>query len=264
MVASAPLSVDELAYLAGGAAGLGASALVALRENGEVTALGPRQLVAVGSVTRAQRQPGAARAARADGPDRHRRSPSHRLARRAHERGGAGAAALGKRGLIATFGLRSRLRSLSLLFIALLAVGILRFVDGVRNGKPVTFLVVLIVLTFVVWRFSLRVPNVTPRRARRRCAQARVESEALRTGSLPGDRALAVALFGIGALWLAEPALRASSGFARASARRAAATTRTGPTRRPRAAAALHPAAARPAAAAPPAAPRAAGGGCGG
>src|SRR3954453_1291502 len=52
MMTSAPLSVDELAYLSGGAAGLGASALVALRENGEVTALGPRQLVAVGSVTR--------------------------------------------------------------------------------------------------------------------------------------------------------------------------------------------------------------------
>ena len=57
MVASAPLSVDELAYLSGGAAGLGASALVALRENGEATALGPRQLVAVGTVTRPNASP---------------------------------------------------------------------------------------------------------------------------------------------------------------------------------------------------------------
>ena len=55
-----PLSVDELAYLSGGASGLGASALVALREHGEATLLGPRQLVAVGTVTRAGRQPGPA------------------------------------------------------------------------------------------------------------------------------------------------------------------------------------------------------------
>src|SRR6185437_10372660 len=86
-----------------------------------------------------------------------------------------------------------------------------------RNGKPVAFLVVLIVLTFVVWRLSLRVPNVTPA-GRATLREARVESEALRSGSLPGDRALAVALFGIGALWLAEPALASELGFAQASA----------------------------------------------
>ena len=60
-------------------------------------------------------------------------------------------------------------------------------------------------------------PNVT-RAGRAALRDARVESEALRAGSLPGDRALAVALFGIGALWLAEPALASELGFARANA----------------------------------------------
>lgn len=216
-VATVALSVDELAFLSGGAAGLGASALVALREHGEVTALGPRQLVAVGTVTR---------------PDA---SPAQRELHALMTRSGAVAprriallagrttaaaqarATLGARGLVTTFGLRSRLRSLSLLFIALLAAGIFRFVDGVRNGKPVAFLVALLVVTVIVWRLSLRVPNVTPA-GRATLREARVESEALRSGSLPGDRALAVALFGIGALWLAEPALASELGFARASA----------------------------------------------
>ncbi len=208
-----PPGVDELAYLSGGIATLGLSALVALHERGATSSPGPHLVVA-----------------EAGGPGETatlaQRALYERLARRASSSvrdtskllGGSSAVrmirgSLVSAGLIPHPRLRARNRLGALAFIVLLVVGVVRVVAGITSHHPVEYLILLMVGTVFVAVRSLRLRPLTAA-GRLLLRDARAAAPDLRTASLPGDRALAVALFGVDALWFAEPALADELGFA--------------------------------------------------
>lgn len=115
---------------------------------------------------------------------------------------------------------RARIRSLSAGFvIALIFLGALRIVAGIRNDKPVGFLVLAVAaLAFLGLRWALDAPRATPA-GRRVLRSSRRGSRTLRKGVSATDPCLglALALFGAEVLWAAEPALAETLGLARPS-----------------------------------------------
>lgn len=106
-------------------------------------------------------------------------------------------------------------RRVAWLYVALLAVGIARAAVGASRHHPVGFLVIEMLATALaaaVGAASVRYPAPS-QRGRTLLSQAQEGSTALRSGGLPGQRALAVALFGPAALWAADQELARHLGF---------------------------------------------------
>ena len=116
-------------------------------------------------------------------------------------------------GLLLTAQRRQRIRLAGGWVVAVAAVGVARIAAGVANGRPVGFLVVGVVF-LLAWGVLLVV--AVPRRSRAGDARLRnlaVEHRALAPSVRPdwevygpAGAALAVGVFGIGALWAADPA----------------------------------------------------------
>jgi uncharacterized protein (TIGR04222 family) len=99
---------------------------------------------------------------------------------------------------------RARYRATGLWFVPLLALGVARVAAGSAAGRPVGFLIVLLVATVVVAAvLCLRVPHATElgRTALRRL---RAETRKPTVGASPAELGMATALFGAGVLWAAD------------------------------------------------------------
>lgn len=159
---SSPLTVDELAYLSGGLYGLGASALVGLRERGEVSSPNRRQVKAEhmkldAAATPAQRALHSELKQIGSYPVRRLGTLIGRTPVPAAIR-----SSLAGRGLITDRALRTKLRLCTLGYEVLLGVGVVRVVAGVHNHKSVADLLVLMAITAGAALLALRVPQVTP------------------------------------------------------------------------------------------------------
>jgi uncharacterized protein (TIGR04222 family) len=117
-------------------------------------------------------------------------------------------AALGERlrrgGLVPSPEQRARYRAAALWFLPLLALGAARVAAGSANGRPVGFLVALLVVTVVVAAgLALRVPQATEL-GRRTLQQLRLANPRPTGGLAPAEMTMAMALFGAGVLWTAD------------------------------------------------------------
>jgi uncharacterized protein (TIGR04222 family) len=107
-------------------------------------------------------------------------------------------------GLAPTPEQRARCRAAVLWFLPLLALGVARVVAGRANGRPVGFLVALLVVTVVVAAvLVLRVPNATGL-GRRTLQRLRAEQPRPAAGASPAELTMGTALFGAGVLWAAD------------------------------------------------------------
>ncbi|WP_161934796.1 TIGR04222 domain-containing membrane protein [Frankia sp. R43] len=109
------------------------------------------------------------------------------------------------------------IRALNSFFLPLLGIGLIRLVFGVSRHRPVGFLVgelVVTVLLVIVATLPWRGPLLTSA-GHRVVRQARADFGGLRSGGLQGERALAVSLFGLAALWTADRNLAGWLGFDR-------------------------------------------------
>ncbi|WP_165486210.1 TIGR04222 domain-containing membrane protein [Frankia sp. Cppng1_Ct_nod] len=96
------------------------------------------------------------------------------------------------------------------------AVGIIRAAVGANRGKPVGLLGVELIVTALAVIFLAQRPTTT-RRGQAILAVARRDSDGLRSGGVPGQRALALALFGTAVLWDTDPAFAGQLGLTRPS-----------------------------------------------
>lgn len=115
---------------------------------------------------------------------------------------------------------QSRLALQALWFLPLMFFGVIRLVVGISRGRPVLFLVGLLVATVVAMIMTARRVRTTP--------EGKAMLQRLRAASpLPSDRTAippaaigaAVALFGASLLWSAEPSLAAALSVPRPSSR---------------------------------------------
>jgi uncharacterized protein (TIGR04222 family) len=98
---------------------------------------------------------------------------------------------------------RARCRAAVLWFLPLLALGVARVAAGSANGRPVGFLVTLLIATVVVAAAFLRVPNATDL-GRRTLLELRAANPRPTAGASPAQLSMGTALFGAGVLWAAD------------------------------------------------------------
>lgn len=112
---------------------------------------------------------------------------------------------------------RGRIRLEALWIVALIGLGVVRIVAGVENQKPVGWLVALVVaLGVAALAWAAHAP-LTTRRGEELLKSARSNADGLDKAVTTHDPrlGLALALFGGGVLWEAEPSLAASLGLPR-------------------------------------------------
>jgi uncharacterized protein (TIGR04222 family) len=121
-------------------------------------------------------------------------------------------------GLLLSGGQRALARAAALLVFAVGGLGIARTVAGAANHKPVTFLVLATIPTFLVGLLMLRAPR-SSRAGRRAVTRQRRGASHLAPGRKPAwstygmaGAALGVALYGTAALWAADPAFATAAG----------------------------------------------------
>ncbi len=211
----------DVAYLNGGAELAVTAALSAMSRTGTISTAGRGVVVAA-----------ARPESRADELERavhHAASspvPRHRLAAV-----GAVASALHRieqrliaAGLVLSAQRRQRIRLLGGWVLLVAAFGVVRIMAGAANGRPVGFLTVAVVLVVVA---GLLLVATAPRRTRagaallrRLAADHHLLSPSLRPDWQvygPVGAALAVGVFGVGALWAADPAFATELAAQRAS-----------------------------------------------
>ncbi|HYN19161.1 MAG TPA: TIGR04222 domain-containing membrane protein, partial [Actinomycetes bacterium] len=118
-------------------------------------------------------------------------------------------------GLVPSPEQRARYRATALWFVPLLALGAARVAAGSANGRPVGFLVALLVATVVVMAvLALRVPRATEL-GRRTLGRLRGETRKPTVGASPAELGMATALFGAGVLWAADTETAQAMGIRR-------------------------------------------------
>jgi uncharacterized protein (TIGR04222 family) len=111
---------------------------------------------------------------------------------------------LRRAGLAPTPEQRARYRAAGLWFAPLLALGVARVVAGTAAGRPVGFLVALLLITAVLAAaLCLRVPRATEL-GRRTLQRLRSETRRPPVGASTAELGMATALFGAGVLWAAD------------------------------------------------------------
>ena len=107
-------------------------------------------------------------------------------------------------GLAPTPEQRARCRATGLWFLPLMALGVARVAAGSANGRPVGFLVVLLAVTVVAGAaLSLRVPHATGL-GQATLRRLRAETGRPAAGASPAELGMATALYGAGVLWAAD------------------------------------------------------------
>jgi hypothetical protein len=93
---------------------------------------------------------------------------------------------------------------MGLWFVPLVALGAARVAAGSANGRPVGFLVLLLLVTAVVAAVLVRqVPNATEL-GRRTLQGLRAQHPRPAAGASPAELSMGTALFGAGILWAAD------------------------------------------------------------
>ncbi|WP_322780327.1 TIGR04222 domain-containing membrane protein [Frankia sp. Cas4] len=100
--------------------------------------------------------------------------------------------------------------------LVLAAIGIIRAAVGASRGKPVDLLGVELIFTALALMVLAQRPT-TNRRGKALLAAARRDNNGLRSGGVPGQRALALALFDTEVLWDADPVFASQLGLTRPS-----------------------------------------------
>ncbi|WP_161602721.1 TIGR04222 domain-containing membrane protein [Thermomonospora catenispora] len=216
------LSAFELAYLAGGRPRALAAALASLRAQGAVEPAGRGRLRATGAPGRFAdgALDGAALAVvRSSGEIAVTRLQNARQVRRLLD---DMQSRLERRGLLNGALRRARLRLPALWLLALAAVGAVRVIAGVRNERPVLWLVLAIVATVAA---AVAVASTVPRLApagRRALEEARREHAHLDPANRPAwstygasGLAVAVAVYGLTAMEGYDPRFVAEAGLHR-------------------------------------------------
>jgi uncharacterized protein (TIGR04222 family) len=108
-----------------------------------------------------------------------------------------------------------RVRRLWIVGALLGLLGIARIAAGLINGAPVGWLVVMVGLVLFMTVWLTRQPIHATNRGRAMLVRQQREHDELRHNPVAGEVALTAALFGGGALWLAEPAMASSLGVPR-------------------------------------------------
>jgi uncharacterized protein (TIGR04222 family) len=216
----------DVAYLNGGADLALTAALSAMHRTGTITTSGRGVVVAAARPeSRADELERAVHHAAAAPVSRHRlvtagavASALHRIEQR-----------LVAAGLILDAQRRQRVRLVGGWVLVVAALGIARVVAGVANGRPVGLLVVLVLVVLAAGLvLVLRVPRRT--RAgdallRQLAADHQLLSPSMRPDwevHGPAGAALAVGVFGVGALWAADPAFATELAAQRAASQSAA------------------------------------------
>ena len=108
-------------------------------------------------------------------------------------------------GLAPTPEQRARYRAAGLWFVPLLALGMARVAAGSANGRPVGFLVALLVVTVVAARRARRAgARRPPSWAGAPCGGSGPRPGGRPAGASPAELGMATALFGAGVLWAAD------------------------------------------------------------
>jgi uncharacterized protein (TIGR04222 family) len=111
---------------------------------------------------------------------------------------------LRRAGLAPTPEQQARYRAAGVWFLPLLALGVARVIAGTANGRPVGFLVALLIVSAVMAAaLCLRVPRATEL-GRRTLGRLRSETGRPTAGASPAELGMATALFGAGVLWAAD------------------------------------------------------------
>jgi uncharacterized protein (TIGR04222 family) len=200
----------DVAYLNGGAELAVTAALSAMYRAGTISTAGRGVVVA-----------GARPESRADELERaiHHAAASP-VSRQRLDAAGAVASALHRieqrlisAGLVLSAERRQRIRLLGGWVLVVAALGVVRVMAGFANGRPVVFLIIAVVLVFVA---GLLLVATAPRRTRagdallrRLAADHHLLAPSMRPDWEvygPTGAALAVGVFGVGALWAADPA----------------------------------------------------------
>jgi uncharacterized protein (TIGR04222 family) len=109
----------------------------------------------------------------------------------------------------------ARLRRLWIVGGAVALLGIARIVAGALDHAAVGYLVVMVlVVVYATFRLAVKQPLAT-RRGREIVKRERQEHDDLRHHPVAAESVMTAALFGGGALWLADPAIASSLGVAR-------------------------------------------------
>lgn len=212
----------DVAYLNGGGELAVTAALSAMNRAGTISTAGR------GVVVAAERP-----ASRADELERaiHHAAATGPVPRRALPAVGAVASALHRveqrlisAGLLLTAERRRRIRLSGGWVLAVGAFGVVRVMAGYANNRPVGFLIILV---FLVTVFGVLLAGNAPRRTRAGDAllrQLATEYHSLAPSTRPdwahygpSGAALAVGVFGVGALWTADPAFAAELAAQRAT-----------------------------------------------
>ena len=132
-------------------------------------------------------------------------------------------------GLLLSGERRARIRLVGGWVLVVAALGLVRIVAGVANGRPVGFLIILVVLLLVVGvLLVVRVPRRTrggDALLRRLAADHHALAPSMRPDWEvygPAGAALSIGVFGVGALWAADPAFATELAAQRAASQSAA------------------------------------------
>ncbi|MFE9918774.1 TIGR04222 domain-containing membrane protein [Micromonospora sp. NPDC005553] len=203
-----PLGPQQVAYLNGGPQLAVHSALGGLRGSGAVAVRPDRRLTTVGAAPTGLTPLDQAIHWAAHQHSRVRDLPQDERVRVALHQIRNG---LEERGLLTNDAQRARARFWATLLIALLGLGVLRFVSGLFSGRPVGYLLMTLAALLIVTLVLRRVPMLT-RAGRAALRSVRRQHTHLAPASAPAyatygaaGAAMGVALYGTASLWALDP-----------------------------------------------------------
>ena len=120
-----------------------------------------------------------------------------------------------RNGLLLDEAARRRIRLLWIVPALLALLGAVRILAGLSAGRPVLVLCAMTAVAAMAACALLRMRPVATSRGRRVLERLRAERDPAGIQAVPGESALTLALFGAGALWIAEPGVAAALGVPR-------------------------------------------------
>jgi uncharacterized protein (TIGR04222 family) len=122
---------------------------------------------------------------------------------------------LTRSGLLLDDAARAKVNTLWLWFVPVLALGAARVAAGIQHDRPVTFIVLAVAaIAFITLKVAMSRPRATAR-GQEMLDRERAGRKTLGHVPIGSEIPMAVALFGAGALWAADPGLASTMSIAR-------------------------------------------------